>query len=113
MGLTQYFEAIPDKNLQENAEKLANKIVEHYHDEKKENWRWFEPQLTYDNARLTQALFNGYKMLGNKKYLDIARESMDFLVKTQIINGVFMPIGNDGWYKRSEDRAFTTNNRLR
>ena len=34
------------------------------------------------------------------------KESMDFLLKTQMVDGVFVPIGNDGWYKRGGNRAF-------
>ena len=29
---------------------------------------------------------------------------MDFLLKTQMINDVFVPIGNDGWYRHGEKR---------
>ena len=31
---------------------------------------------------------------------------MDFLLKTQMINDVFVPIGNDGWYKQGGNRPF-------
>lgn len=106
LGLTEYFHGFPDKNLLENAAKLADRMIQHYQDELNQDWHWFEPYLTYDNARLSQALFHAYKMLGIKKYLDVALESLKFLVSTQIVDGTFMPIGNDGWYKRSEDRAF-------
>jgi len=44
-------------------------------------------------------------MVGDQKYLDAAEESMDFLLETQIVNGVFVPIGNDGWFKRGGKRA--------
>ena len=30
---------------------------------------------------------------------------MKFLINTQTINGVFVPIGNRGWYKKGSDRA--------
>lgn len=105
MGLYQYFQAIPDNNLKVSTENLADNLLQHYHDEVKEDWHWFEPHLTYDNARLTQALFTAYRMVGNQKYLSVAKESMEFLLKTQIVKGVFVPIGNDGWYKRGGKRA--------
>ena len=38
-------------------------------------------------------------------YLDVARESMDFLLKTQMIDDKFVPIGNDGWYTYGGKRA--------
>jgi len=105
MGLYQYFQAIPDNNLKVSTENLADNLLKQYHDEVKEDWQWFEPHLTYDNARLTQALFTAYRMVGNQKYLSVAKESMEFLLKTQIVKGVFVPIGNDGWYKRGGKRA--------
>jgi hypothetical protein len=105
MGLYQYFQAIPDNNLIVNAGKLADNLVQNYQREVKHKWHWFEPYLTYDNARLPQALFIAYRMVGNQKYLDTAKESIDFLLKTQIADDVFVPIGNDGWYNRGGNRA--------
>ncbi len=106
LGLYEYFRAIPDDNLKLSAEKLGESLFHHYRRETGEDWCWFEPHLTYSNARLPQALFIAYMMVGKRKYLDVAVESMDFLLKTQIVNGVYMPIGNNGWYKRGEKRAF-------
>ena len=106
MGLSQYFQAIPDSDLTANTAKLADNLVQHYEDKVKHDWHWFEPHLTYDNARLSQALFIAYRMVGNQKYLDVAKESMDFLLETQMVDDVFVPIGNDGWYKHGGNRAF-------
>ncbi len=44
-------------------------------------------------------------LTGEQKHLDVAEESMGFLVKTQMLDGVFVPIGNDGWYRRGGKRA--------
>ncbi len=106
IGLAEYYQAIPDSNLKVNAEKLAESFLQRYQDETKDDWRWFEPHLTYDNARLSQGLFVAYSLLGKQQYLDVAVESMDFLLETLMIDGVFVPIGNDGWYKRGEKRAY-------
>ena len=105
LGLSEYFKTFPDGNLKVSVAKLADNLVQRFQDEARGEWRWFEPHLTYDNTRLTQALFVAYSMVGNQKYLDVAKESMDFLLKTQMVDGVFLPIGNDGWYKRGEKRA--------
>ena len=106
LGLSQYYRAQQDNDLKVNVEKLADSFIQHYQDEVKDDWCWFEPHLTYDNARLPQALFVAYTIVGKQKYLDVAKESMDFLLKTQMVNDAFVPIGNDGWYKRGEKRAF-------
>jgi uncharacterized protein YyaL (SSP411 family) len=104
-GLTQYYQAQPDSNIKDSIEKLADNFVQHYQDQVKDDWNWFEPNLTYDNARLSQALFQAYNVVDDHKYLEVAKESMDFLIKTQMVNDVFVPIGNDGWYKRGGKRA--------
>ena len=90
--------------MKDSTEKVADSLIQRYQDEGKDHWHWFEPHLTYDNARLPQALFEAYSTVGKQKYLDIAKESMAFLLKTQMINDVFVPIGNDGWYKHGEKR---------
>ncbi len=105
LGLREYGQAAPNSDIKENAGKLAENIVQRYEGEVKDNWRWFEPHLTYENARLPQALFVAYSMVHNRKLLDVAKESLDFLLKTTMVDGMFVPVGNDGWYKRGENRA--------
>ena len=106
MGPDQYHQAIPESNVIDNTRKLADNFIQRYQGEVKDDWHWFEPYLTYDNARLTHGLFAAYRMVGDQKYLDIAKESMDFLLNIQMVDDVFVPIGNDGWYKRGGNRAF-------
>ena len=106
VGLHEYYQAVPDDNLKKFAEKLGDNLVEHFQDEAKDGWHWFEPHLTYDNARLPQALFAAYTLVKKPQFLEVAEKAMAFLLKTQMINGVFVPIGNDGWYKRGGNRPF-------
>lgn len=104
-GLTQYYYATRENALRESVTKLADSMVRSYQNASGGDWHWFEPYMIYDNARLTQALFEAYLVSGEQEHLRVAVESMDFLLATQIIDGVFVPIGNDGWYKRGEKRA--------
>jgi hypothetical protein len=106
LGLNYYYQAIPDDSLKSSVEKLGDSLVQHFQDQTKGDWHWFEPHLTYDNARLPQALFVAYSLVKKIRFLEVAEESMDFLLKTQLIDGVFVPIGNDGWFKRGGERAF-------
>jgi len=105
IGLEQYYKTVPDETLKSAAKILGTHIVQYFRDQVKDDWRWFEPCLTYDNARLPQALFVAYALVGDKEFLDVAVEAMDFLQKTLFVNDVFVPIGNDGWYKRNGNRA--------
>jgi uncharacterized protein YyaL (SSP411 family) len=105
LGLTEYYQALQQNDMRIDVEKLSESLLQRYRDQKKDDWQWFEPYLTYDNARLPQALFLAYRLLGKKELLDAAVESLNFLLKTQLVGGIFVPIGNDGWFKRGEKRA--------
>lgn len=103
-GLYEYNQNSPDDNFKQVAEKLGDVMVQHFRDESKEGWCWFEPYLTYDNARLPQALFRAYSLTSKQEFLTVAEAAMEFLNNTHMVDGVFAPIGNNGWYKRGGNR---------
>jgi hypothetical protein len=95
-----------DQNLVTNLRELANSLLRLFNKNNAPDWEWFEGSLTYDNARLTQAMLATYVSLGDRAYLDVAKKSLRFLVKTTTINERFVPIGSEGWYPRGGKRAF-------
>jgi len=106
LGLCCYYEAFPnDHNLFKNIVSLSEQLLDSYQRASSSDWCWFEPYLTYVNARLSQALFRAYTVTGDERYLHTAKESFDFLVKVQIADEKFVPIGNRGWYKKDGQRA--------
>jgi hypothetical protein len=106
MGLRYYQKAYPkDPNLKKSIKKFVKKLLGYYKAERSTEWRWFESYLTYANGRLPQALFEANQEFSNINSLQIAKESIDFLLGVQIVNGIFVPIGNRGWYKKGEKRA--------
>ena len=68
-------------------------------------WDWFENEMTYDNARLPEALFRIGMALENAAFIDIARRAFEFYVSIVVIDGTFVPIGSDGWHVRQGHRA--------
>ena len=54
---------------------------------------------------MPHALFQSYECTREKKYLEVASESMDFLLDVQKLNGIFVPIGNLGWFRKGAKRA--------
>ena len=107
LGLQQYFEAHPeDKNPVLNVKALADYLIDWYDIASSGEWKWFEPFVTYANARLPQALFAAYAMTGNQKYYQVAVDSLEFLLKVQLVENKFVPVGNKGWCLRGEERAF-------
>lgn len=106
LGLHHYHRAFPeDRNIQENMEAIAGGLMTLYRSEAADDWRWFEPYLTYSNPRLPQALFAAYESTGEPEYLQVAQSSLDFLIEVQIVGDMFVPIGTEGWFKRNGRRA--------
>jgi hypothetical protein len=106
IGLKYYQKAYPkDPNLKKSIREFVEKLLGYYRTERSKEWHWFESYLTYANGRLPQALFEVNQEFSHPHSLQIAKESIDFLLKVQMINGIFMPIGNRGWYKKGEKRA--------
>jgi hypothetical protein len=106
LGLCHYSQAFPkDQNLLNSIRELTNKLKSHFNDEADEGWQWFEAYLTYANARIPQSLFQAYNTINDSECLQIAISSLDFLIKTQIIGHVFIPIGTNGWFLKNNKRA--------
>ncbi|MFD0872304.1 glycosyl transferase [Paenibacillus residui] len=84
---------------------LANKLVSHYRRHAREDWHWYEPAATYSNGLLPWGLLCAYEVTPNRQWLDVAVESLDFLIRLMTNErGQIRPIGNRGWCTR-EGRA--------
>ena len=106
IGLFHYQKANPeDRNADLNIRTLADQLTVQFKKVASNEWVWFESYLTYSNARLPHSLFLAYNATGEKSYLKVACKSIKFLINTQTLNNVFVPIGNRGWYKRGHERA--------
>lgn len=68
-------------------------------------WEWFEDTLTYDNARLPEALLRAGGILGERRLTEIGLEALRFYEEVTIEDRVFVPIGNQGWYPRGGFRS--------
>ncbi len=78
--------------------KLADHLVALYEQNSSTEWRWFDHAMTYSNAKLPESLLYAYIATQDKKYLMIAKESLDFLIAKTFDNNTFIPIGQNGWY---------------
>jgi uncharacterized protein YyaL (SSP411 family) len=106
LGLGQYQRAYPkDQALSQNMIELIEQLLKLYEKESSDEWRWFEAYLTYCNGRLPQALFEAYERIGDEDYLQVAKDSFNFVLKAQMSKGMFSPIGNNGWYKKGRLKA--------
>lgn len=106
-GLHYYKNAFPaDPNVPSNLVTLAEQLTALYDTHCSPDWCWFEPYLTYANATLPHALFLAYESTGKNEFLNVAQETLEFLIKVQVIKGMFVPIGNKGWYPKGGKRSF-------
>jgi len=51
-------------------------------------------------------MFLAYESTKDKKYLEIAEKTLNFLSDLYIVDGKLSPIGQNGWYNRHDKRAF-------
>jgi hypothetical protein len=106
LGLSQYQRTYPnDQALSGRMIEIIEQLLKLYQQESSVDWRWFEAYLTYCNGRLPQALFEAYERTREEDYLQVAKESFNFILKVQMKNGMFAPIGNKDWYKKGGSRA--------
>lgn len=99
LGLAERVKAdVSDRNLALNLEHLGNDLLKAFEKNATADWEWFENVLTYDNARLSQALFAAYDALGKEELLAVGEKSLSFLIRATTKNEKHIPIGNDGWY---------------
>jgi len=87
---------------------LSDELIIEYNKNKDEKWNWFEDKITYDNGRIPWGLFYAFKILGDKKILNVAEESLDFLTKKifDSKNDYFSFPGCNGWLTKTNKADF-------
>lgn len=93
------------KSEQKLMKELADNLVELFLKGNKKKWKWFEDCLTYSSSRIPESLFFAYSNLGEKKYLEVAQKSTDFLISKTFSKDKYIPIGQDGWFLKDKRRA--------
>ena len=107
-GLYYYLRAEPDD---EQARALVRShgdaLVAAFERSSAPDWQWFEPTLTYCNGRLPQALLLAYLVCWERRYLEVAKASLDFLLRVAHMDSAdyISLVGQDGWYPRTGECA--------
>ncbi len=76
----------------------ADSLVDLYETNHKEDWNWFEPTITYSNAKLSESLLLAYNYTKDRTYRKIGLATLDFLTEIQWKGDFFDLVGNHGWY---------------
>ncbi len=100
-GLYYYLRAEPDDHeARALAQRHADALAEAFDRNSTPDWEWFERILTYSNGRLPFALFLAYLTTWEPRYLEVAKRSLDFLLRVAHVDGPsrITLVGQDGWY---------------
>ncbi|MGB3548007.1 MAG: glycosyltransferase family 4 protein, partial [Saprospiraceae bacterium] len=94
IALTHYLEYRPgNENILNQLDRLTNRLVEHYDQNRGEEWDWFERYLTYSNGIMPYALYRTLQFLDKDKTRAAAGDATRFLTEMTIVDGVMRPIG--------------------
>ena len=88
-------------------EELAQRLRARYEAVASPNWLWFEESVTYENARLPQALIMTGRWANQPDLLDVGLKTLRWLTKNQIApDGHYRPIGSNGFWERGKEPAW-------
>jgi rhamnogalacturonyl hydrolase YesR len=106
LGLAAYLRCYQgDESVSALLRECADNLLALYKQVATDDWRWFEDILCYDNGIMPMALFQTYALLRDEKYLQVAKETLEFLEKTITSNGHLSIVGSRGWYKKNDPKA--------
>lgn len=107
LGIHEYLRSHPDNpEIHTMLELLAGKLVSLWKQCATEDWPWFEESVTYDNARICQALILSGQSIPDPEPLNIGLKSLRWLTSIQTTQaGHFRPIGSNGFFHKDGARA--------
>ena len=79
LGLSRLDADRLDRPARRLLERLVDQLADAYERNSSDGWLWFEGALTYDNARLSQALLSGGSALGRDDLTEIGLDSLRWL----------------------------------
>jgi glycosyltransferase involved in cell wall biosynthesis len=86
--------------------KFSDRILDLYKHNSSQDWQWFESELTYANSKICEALLLSHMATQKPEYLNVSLKTLNFLIEKTFEDNIFIPIGQDGWYKKGSKRAY-------
>ena len=107
IGIHEYLRRLRgDSLVTQIRETLTSRLMELFERTAQPDWRWFEEELAYDNAKLAHALIASGRATGQQAVLERGLEALRWLMELQISEqGHFRSIGTNGFYRRGGARA--------
>jgi glycosyltransferase involved in cell wall biosynthesis len=107
IGIHEYLRRLRGASLADQTrETLTSRLMELFEKNSRQDWRWFEESLSYDNPKLAHALILSGRATGQQAVLERGLQALRWLTELQISEkGHFRPIGSNGFYARGGARA--------
>lgn len=107
IGINEYLRRLSgDSMVNQARDTLTNRLMERFEASARPDWQWFEEELSYDNARLAQALIVTGQATGESAVLERGLRALRWLTELQTSeDGHFRPVGSNGFYRRGGVRA--------
>lgn len=113
LGLARPAPRLLPQVLYEPLRTLADHLAARYAGSADRDWQWFEDSLTYDNARLAQALIVAGARLDEPNLLAIGLQALDWYIEQCVLDsGVVRLVGNrwrardrNAWAERPDSPA--------
>ncbi len=88
----------PEHDFRQMQRILANRLQAIFLAVETDDWTWFEEGLSYDNARLCQAMIATGLALDDKGFITVGLRSLRWLTRLQTsASGHFRPVGSDSF----------------
>lgn len=95
------------REIKRTCKKLLDRLFEYYTLNSDADWNWYEEVLTYDNARIPQAMLMGGNFFKNNAYIKIGLESLEWLysILYDKEKDYISLIGNEKWYYKGKTKS--------
>jgi hypothetical protein len=107
LGIHEYFRRFSgDRVTGQMRDSLAGRLADIFERTATPDWPWFEEVLTYDNARLPQALLTVGRDVGDARLLETGLRALSWLVQIQRApQRHFRAIGSNGFFRKGGEPA--------
>ena len=106
LGVGSYLERFGgDRSAQTVQLALAERLAALYQEQSTDDWGWFEPVLSYCNAKLPHALIAAGDSLGRRELTELGLTTLRWLTDQQLNGDHLSFVGNSGFFQQGGARA--------